>query len=605
MKKYKNLRVRTKLFLGFGAVLVLALALDATAIISVKKINDSYSYLLDFPKTNSEYLMRVDKYCSDMRYATTAIILNAHDTELAGNYWERFEHAYNDAISYADLYMGNNNIETIRDSSVLSQNNEIMQNIKSQLEAYRANAQLAMEATRSNADFDVINSIFLNGAPIINEATNTVGELISVANSYVNDASKANTRDKYAAIWTFAILSTAIFIIAVMSALFVSALISEPLSVMSVFLRGAGETGDVTITAEGQKQIHKLSAQTDEIGQISNSLAKFVMRITDVSHALEAMANGNLSLDFSLQSEKDVLGVSLTKVADDLSAILGELRAASEQVSAGASQISQSSQSLATGSSEQAAAIEDFSSSIAKLLAQTNQNAENSEKAQLANGETSSKLEDSIDSMVNMIDAMKAIDDSSRSITQIIKVIDDIAFQTNILALNAAVEAARAGQHGKGFAVVADEVRNLAAKSAQAAKETAALIESSSARVQVGNQIAERTHADLGVAIECAKESTKLIETVASASAEQAMAIFAISQSVDEISSVVQANSALSEQSAASAQEMSAQSIMLHQIVDGFNLKDNGLYIGRGATFQDSQDYAADKDRFSLNHGKY
>jgi len=175
--------------------------------------------------------------------------------------------------------------------------------------------------------------------------------------------------------------------------------------------------------------------------------------------------------------------------------------------------------------------------------------------------------------MNDLLEAMKSIDESSSSITKVIKVIEDIAFQTNILALNAAVEAARAGQHGKGFAVVADEVRNLASKSASAAKETAALIEGSSERVKEGNQIVSRTNESLDRVMEYAQELARRVGEVDTASAEQTHEIFEIRQGVDQISDVVQANSATAEQSAAAAQEMSAQADMLDQLVRKFKLR--------------------------------
>ena len=605
MNKFMNMRVRAKLMLGFGVVMILALLLDASAIISVKSLDDSYTYLLDFPKQNSEHLMSIDKSCSDMRCATTAIMLNAKNGARIDSYWEQYTQAYSNAIKSADLYIETNNRDKVSDSETLRRQNDQMLDVKADLEAYHANTALATESARGGSDFDTINEMFLNGAPMISDVVQAVEGLLVETNEFTVTASTANTSQKFISIWVFSIISVVILLLSLAASLYVSGLISKPLSSMSVFLKSAGETGDVAVTAESLAEKEKHSGKKDEISQMSRSLSIFMSRIREVSDALEAVANGNLSIDFSIQSDKDVLGQSLTKMVDDLNGMLTELRASSEQVSAGAAQISQSAQSLASGSSEQAATIVDFSATINKLMEQTNYNAENSEKAKLANDIASSKLEDSIDSMVEMIAAMKAINESSGNITQIIKVIDDIAFQTNILALNAAVEAARAGQHGKGFAVVADEVRNLAAKSAQAAKETAALIEDSSARVQVGSRIAERTNSNLEVAIGNSRESTKLIELVASASTEQARAISAISESVDQISSVIQSNSALSEQSAASAQEMSAQSILLHEIVDSFRLKNSGIYIGNGSTLRDTQRYVDDDNKYFSNDGKY
>ena len=603
MMKLMNLKVRSKLLLGFGIVMVFTLILAISAIASVSKLDDSYTYLLEFPEKNLEYLLRIDKLATDMRHSVAAIALNAKDKDVINNYWTQFEQAYADAIQDADLFLENNRRETVRDANVLGANIEIMKSVKTQLEAYRKNAVLGVETARKTGEIETTYSIFFQGMPLITEISNNIHDLIPKAEAYIADVSALDTAEKDRSIMMFLVLTVVILLLSVMTAFYISGIIGKPLALMSKFLKKAGETGDVVIDDENHAQIEKLSRFGDEIGQISNSLAQFIKRIVEVSKALESVANGDLSVDFSLQSDQDVLGISLKKMVDDLNRILIDMRTTSEQVSAGANQISQSAQSLASGSTEQASSIEDFSISITSLLKQTNENAENSKKAHHANSETSSKLENSINSMVDMVSAMKAIDESSNSITQIIKVIDDIAFQTNILALNAAVEAARAGLHGKGFAVVAEEVRNLAAKSAEAAKETAALIESSSGRVKTGNQIVERTNLDLKMANDNAKESTRLIEMVKSASVEQAKAISVINQNIEQISAVIQANSALSQQSAASAQQMSAQSVSLNQIVEGFKLKGSETNAEHVPIIQEEQ-ISSSRKKFSLNSGK-
>ncbi len=338
-----------------------------------------------------------------------------------------------------------------------------------------------------------------------------------------------------------------------------------------------------TEMSEGNLNIKVDYKSKNEMGKLAdairNSASSLLMYVKNIDIQMEAMANN----DFTVKSDVEFVGdfenikKSINKFIENMSHTISQITQASVEVSDGANQVSSASQTLSQGATEQASSIEELVATVNIVLEQIKQNAQNSVKADEQSILIDSEMEKSNDKMNKMVNAMNVINNKSSEIGKIIKTIEDIAFQTNILALNAAVEAARAGAAGKGFAVVAEEVRNLASRSAEAANDTTALIEDTLNAVGEGAKIASETAESLKSVVEENKTMVKTINEISSASKEQAESIEEINRGLEQISFVVQTNTATAEESAAASEELSSQALLLEHMMKEFKIKNHKI----------------------------
>ena len=333
------------------------------------------------------------------------------------------------------------------------------------------------------------------------------------------------------------------------------------------FATGSFNTKDILRKRDG------FTAQyQDEVGDLSRKLRDIIIYLRDIDTCIKKVTEGDLTAEVPVCCDDDEIGNSLSRMVTDFHNLVSLIVTAIDQVNSSARLVSDSSQSLAQGASEQASTVEQLTASLSQISEHTRRNVENARQADTLTQTIKANASEGNVQMKNMLKAMDEINLSSANIHNVIKVIEDIAFQTNILALNAAVEAARAGEHGKGFAVVAEEVRNLASKSAEAAKETGVLIEGSIEKVETGTAIANRTAKSLDEIVAQVDRAAEYVNSIATASNEQANRLEQINIGVSQVSQVTQTTAATAQESAAASEELSGQAVQLKEQISIFKI---------------------------------
>lgn len=584
----KNMKLKTSLFLGFGISILLSAAIIIVSLVMMSVQKDGYSRILDQVARSNEIVThcRLNANIAARNVREIALIPDDPANE------EMEERVY-EVLQSMD-----GEIKTLREIYPLEDKSKLEEYITA-VNEWGAVVPDIINAVNAGRVEQAVRLIQQECTPRLNTMA-TLGQEIDNALTAAQDTEVAQqARSIQIAVFiTIGVLLVTVIALVLLSIKIIKNIAVPTAQVHSALLGFSEGNLNVPVDYESKNELGEMC----EALRRSQSILGGV--IEDVCDLLGRMADG----DFAVKSRDPGLYVgdlnsiitSLRGIKRELSTVLTQIHQSAEQVSSGSDQVSSGAQALSQGATEQASSVQELAATITEISEQINNNAEAAQQVSQQASSVGEEIQHGHDQMQEMTAAMSEIHEKSQEIAKIIKTIEDIAFQTNILALNAAVEAARAGAAGKGFAVVANEVRNLASKAADASKDTSALIEGSVKAVENGTRIAAETARTLDEVVTGAREIVVTIDRIATASQQQADEVVQVTQGVDQISSVVQTNSATAEESAAASEELSGQANMLKDLVGQFTLEDAGDAPGGMSSARAGSDMftAFDSDKY-------
>ncbi len=557
----KHLKISRKLQIGFLISIIVTCIVGSIGIFGMSQISEADQSLYDQQTKPLDYLAKMIQSVQAIQIEERNAVLNSGDSskiqQIQGKIDEYNKTFLENQTKYLSTLKIAEGINLVKGAGKIYSDN------------YLTGVKVTLDFA-AQGDLEQAKTSMTQGVEQANEIVGTYNQCFK--NSNRDAVSKSTSNEKLTYDLTIILIGMILIgvVACILLCLMIVKSISKPLDEL-VYATEQFSKGDLSaeITYQSKNEIGRLA---DSLRSVFTSLQNVV---SEISYALGKISEKDISMDSIRNYAGDFapISTSMNTILNVLNEFFSIIQVSAEQVRSGSGQVSGGAQELAQGATEQASTIEEVSASIFDVSQKVKENSNNVLQAVEFIDGTTRHVKESNLQMKGMLSAMEAIEASSSEIRKIIKVIDDIAFQTNILALNAAVEAARAGQAGKGFSVVAEEVRNLAAKSADAAKQTTQLIESSISKVSEGSQIANNTAQVLDEATLQIEHVEKQIREIEQASDVQANAMLEISQGIEQVSAVVQTNSATSEESAAASEELTAQADMLKEELIKFKLR--------------------------------
>lgn len=563
----KHIKIGTKLITSFIIISILASISGLVGLVISMSIDKNYSKALVENGFVQGNIGNFNTYLNKDGAVVRDIVFLADAAELSGSQQELNSVKEKTTEELAKL------IELCKTPAEVEQ----LKIIQDTYPLYNSSRDKVAELGLANKNDEALQLFRTEARPYLNTCMDAAQKLMDINYNLGNQVSVDLTTQTSSSIFLIIFIILVTLVLSILLGIIVSRSISKPIVACSDRLK---------LLAEGD--LHSPVPETDATDEAGTMLTCMKVTTTaiqliieDIDRGLGELADGNLNINSTADFKGDYIEIkkSIDKIITSLNDTLSQINVSSEQVSSGSDQVSIGAQALSQGATEQASSVEELAATINDISRHIQVNAESAKEANAKMNSVSEEVGQCNGQMQDMTAAMSDISHKSNEIGKIIKTIEDIAFQTNILALNAAVEAARAGSAGKGFAVVADEVRNLASKSADAAKDTTALIESTITAVSKGTLLSDATAETLKTVVGSTRLVTNSINGIAASSAEQADAISQVTMGVDQISAVVQTNSATAEESAAASEELTGQATLLKELVGRFRLKNSDLAL--------------------------